>query len=132
MPHSVIPSIEQDSLKIAVLGAAGGIGQSLSLLLKAQLQYQLKESNRTVTHIHLALYDVNQEAINGVTADSVSYTHLDVYKRQSIYLAGRLFGWYLSQNGFCYPLNGFFTRKRRNVLSKSEKKKSMIWASRSG
>ena len=32
MPHSVTPSIEQDSLKIAILGAAGGIGQSLSLL----------------------------------------------------------------------------------------------------
>lgn len=74
MPHSVTPSIEPDSLKIAILGAAGGIGQSLSLLLKAQLQYQLKESNRSVTHIHLALYDVNQEAINGVTAD---LSHID-------------------------------------------------------
>lgn len=71
MPHS----LNDDTIKISILGAGGGIGQSLSLLLKTQLHYQLlKSSNSHQKHIHLSLYDVNQDAINGVTAD---LSHID-------------------------------------------------------
>lgn len=65
MPHSV----ESDMIKIAVLGAAGGIGQSLSLLLKTQLN-QFKSAR----HVHLALYDVNADGVRGVAAD---LSHVD-------------------------------------------------------
>lgn len=65
MPHPV----ETDMIKIAVLGAAGGIGQSLSLLLKTQLT---TFSNHR--HVHLALYDVNADGVRGVAAD---LSHVD-------------------------------------------------------
>ncbi|QLQ80880.1 hypothetical protein HG537_0E02350 [Torulaspora globosa] len=65
MPHP----IETDTIKIAVLGAAGGIGQSLSLLLKTQLTSF--SNNR---HVHLALYDVNADGVRGVAAD---LSHVD-------------------------------------------------------
>lgn len=65
MPHSV-----NEDIKITVVGAAGGIGQSLSLLLKTQLA-SLLPSRR---HAHLALYDVNADAVRGVTAD---LSHID-------------------------------------------------------
>ncbi|AQZ09320.1 MDH2 (YOL126C) [Zygosaccharomyces parabailii] len=65
MPHSV-----NEDIKITVVGAAGGIGQSLSLLLKTQLA-SLLPSHR---HAHLALYDVNADAVRGVTAD---LSHID-------------------------------------------------------
>lgn len=64
MPH-IVETIPQ-AIKIAVLGAAGGIGQSLSLLLKTQL--------RSTSHVHLALYDVNTDGVNGVAVD---LSHVD-------------------------------------------------------
>lgn len=60
MPHSTMGDI-----KIAIIGAAGGIGQSLSLLLKTQLARELPDD----CHAHLALYDVNADAVRGVAAD---------------------------------------------------------------
>ncbi|CCC69446.1 hypothetical protein NCAS_0C04560 [Naumovozyma castellii] len=76
MPHSVNPALQPNTLKIAILGAAGGIGQSLSLLLKTQLHFPLKTNStqRDKNHIHLALFDVNEDAINGVVAD---LSHID-------------------------------------------------------
>lgn len=65
MPHSI-----SDDIKITVIGAAGGIGQSLSLLLKTQLTRVLPNHR----HAHLALYDVNADAIRGVAAD---LSHID-------------------------------------------------------
>lgn len=63
---------QRDILKIAVLGAAGGIGQSLSLLLKSNASFLLpRDSSR---HISLALYDVNKDAIVGIAAD---LSHID-------------------------------------------------------
>lgn len=63
MPHP----LDSDMVKIAVLGAAGGIGQSLSLLLKTQLITQ-------DSHVHIALYDVNADGVRGVAAD---LSHVD-------------------------------------------------------
>ncbi|GAV47814.1 hypothetical protein ZYGR_0I01100 [Zygosaccharomyces rouxii] len=65
MPHSI-----NGDVKIAVLGAAGGIGQSLSLLLKTQLTRELPNHR----HAQLALYDVNADAVRGVAAD---LSHID-------------------------------------------------------
>lgn len=64
MPHKI--DTQPTAIKIAVLGAAGGIGQSLSLLLKTQLQ--------SPANIHLALYDVNADGVNGVAVD---LSHVD-------------------------------------------------------
>ncbi|CCD26171.2 malate dehydrogenase MDH2 NDAI_0G03940 [Naumovozyma dairenensis CBS 421] len=76
MPHPINPALQPNTLKISILGAAGGIGQSLSLLLKTQLHFPLKTNStqRDKNHIHLALYDVNEDAINGVVAD---LSHID-------------------------------------------------------
>ncbi|CDO94528.1 unnamed protein product [Kluyveromyces dobzhanskii CBS 2104] len=63
---------EKNILKICVLGAAGGIGQSLSLLLKSNAGSLLPRD--TSTHIRLSLYDVNKDAIVGTTAD---LSHID-------------------------------------------------------
>lgn len=68
MPHS----LNTDTIKISIIGAAGGIGQSLSLLLKTQLHFQL--ANAQDKHIHLALYDVNHDMLSGVAAD---LSHID-------------------------------------------------------
>lgn len=65
MPHSI-----NGDVKIAVIGAAGGIGQSLSLLLKTQLTRELPNHR----HALLALYDVNDDAVRGVAAD---LSHID-------------------------------------------------------
>lgn len=65
MPHSI-----NEDIKVTVIGAAGGIGQSLSLLLKTQLASQLPPHR----HAHLALYDVNADAVRGVAAD---LSHID-------------------------------------------------------
>lgn len=67
------------TLKIAVLGAAGGIGQSMTLLLKTQLHTLIPrdasdDSRVRKNHIHLALYDVNSDAVKGVTTD---LSHID-------------------------------------------------------
>lgn len=71
MPH-YIPENKSDTIKISIIGAAGGIGQSLSLLLKTQLEiYQQNQNNKK---FHLALYDVNKEAVDGVTVD---LSHID-------------------------------------------------------
>lgn len=59
-------------LKIAVLGAAGGIGQSLSLLLKSNASFLLPRDS--AFHIQLSLYDVNKDAIVGAAAD---LSHID-------------------------------------------------------
>lgn len=70
-PQSKMPHIiekQPTPIKIAVLGAAGGIGQSLSLLLKTQLQPGAS------AHVHLALYDVNADGVNGVAVD---LSHVD-------------------------------------------------------
>ena len=53
------------TIKITVIGAAGGIGQSLSMLIKTQLANLVDDG----TKIHLALYDVAKEAMDGVYAD---------------------------------------------------------------
>lgn len=75
MPHQTFDTNKNNDkqiIKISVLGAAGGIGQSLSLLLKTQLHYLLPANSNKL--IHLALYDVNEDAINGVVAD---LSHID-------------------------------------------------------
>lgn len=61
-----------DLLKISVLGAAGGIGQSLSLLLKSNAAFLLARDSPF--HIRLSLYDVNKDAIVGTAAD---LSHID-------------------------------------------------------
>ncbi|CAL9728042.1 malate dehydrogenase, cytoplasmic [Monosporozyma unispora] len=73
MPHQIIDNTSSnEQIKICVLGAAGGIGQSLSLLLKTQIHYLIpSNSNKT---INLSLYDINEEAINGVATD---LSHID-------------------------------------------------------
>ncbi|CEP62403.1 malate dehydrogenase MDH2 LALA0_S05e04874g [Lachancea lanzarotensis] len=53
-------------LKIAVLGAGGGIGQSLSLLLKTELRSTCLAADAA---IHVALYDVNRDAVAGAGTD---------------------------------------------------------------
>ncbi|SMN22452.1 similar to Saccharomyces cerevisiae YOL126C MDH2 Cytoplasmic malate dehydrogenase, one of three isozymes that catalyze interconversion of malate and oxaloacetate [Maudiozyma saulgeensis] len=70
MPDAAVLEQEKDTVKIVVLGAAGGIGQSLSLLIKSQLYYVVRSNKR----IHLALYDINRDAISGVVADM---SHID-------------------------------------------------------
>ncbi|EDO14798.1 hypothetical protein Kpol_1076p4 [Vanderwaltozyma polyspora DSM 70294] len=54
---------KSNQVKITVIGAAGGIGQSLSLLLRTSLQ------NNNDNQLHLALFDVNMKVLNGVHAD---------------------------------------------------------------
>ncbi|CAB4256804.1 similar to Saccharomyces cerevisiae YOL126C MDH2 Cytoplasmic malate dehydrogenase, one of three isozymes that catalyze interconversion of malate and oxaloacetate [Maudiozyma barnettii] len=70
MPDAAVLQNKKDTIKIVVLGAAGGIGQSLSLLIKSQLYYMVKTEKR----LHLALYDINKDAIAGVVADM---SHID-------------------------------------------------------
>ncbi|CAG99375.1 malate dehydrogenase MDH2 [Kluyveromyces lactis] len=73
--HKEMPAVnaqEKEILKISVLGAAGGIGQSLSLLLKSNAGFLLP--HETSTHIRLSLYDVNKDAIVGTAAD---LSHID-------------------------------------------------------
>ncbi|SCU98673.1 LAFA_0G19504g1_1 [Lachancea sp. 'fantastica'] len=65
MPHPTNPA-RHTPLKIAVLGAGGGIGQSLSLLLKTELHSTCLAANST---IHIALYDVNRDAVAGAATD---------------------------------------------------------------
>ena len=52
---------------------------------------------RYVTELGLSDYDANQLTATKVTSDSVSYTHLDVYKRQVYMMLLRMiivsFGW---------------------------------------
>ncbi|SCU93925.1 LANO_0E05182g1_1 [Lachancea nothofagi CBS 11611] len=62
MPHTT----EIAPLKIAVLGAGGGIGQSLSLLLKTSLRDTCITADSRIT---LALYDVNRDAVAGAATD---------------------------------------------------------------
>ncbi|CCF57164.1 hypothetical protein KAFR_0C01710 [Kazachstania africana CBS 2517] len=69
MPHLLS---SPSNLKVAILGAAGGIGQSLSLLLKTQLHYLIQANSPT--NIHLSLYDINKEVIDGLYAD---LSHID-------------------------------------------------------
>lgn len=69
MPH--ITSTDNTDLKVAVLGAAGGIGQSLSLLVKTQLALLAGVTDK---NIKLALFDVNKDAVNGVGTD---LSHID-------------------------------------------------------
>lgn len=71
MPHYLE---DQDShvTKIAVLGAAGGIGQSLSLLLKTGLAPLVLRSPGS--HVHMAMYDVNRDAVAGAATD---LSHID-------------------------------------------------------
>lgn len=79
MPHQV-DSGSSEQIRICVLGAAGGIGQSLSQLLKTQIHYLLpSHTNRTV---HLSLYDIDQDAINGVATD---LSHIDTPVNMSWY-----------------------------------------------
>lgn len=69
--------IETDEIiKISLIGAAGGIGQSLSLLLKSQLSslFLSRRLSNKAHHIHLALYDINKDAIVGTVAD---LSHID-------------------------------------------------------
>lgn len=61
-----------NTIKIVVLGAAGGIGQSLSLLIKSQIHYMVR--SHTNVRIHLSLYDINEDMISGVVAD---LSHID-------------------------------------------------------
>ncbi|CCE61131.1 hypothetical protein TPHA_0A00460 [Tetrapisispora phaffii CBS 4417] len=71
--------VDSNALKISIIGAAGGIGQAMCLLLKAQLHTLIpndansdpKEMNM---HIHMALYDVNNDAVRGVATD---LSHID-------------------------------------------------------
>ncbi|AGO11617.1 AaceriADL164Cp [[Ashbya] aceris (nom. inval.)] len=65
MPHTTSDSSSQ-RVRVAVLGAAGGIGQPLSLLLKTQLAQVLGDANAS---LELALYDVAADALAGVAAD---------------------------------------------------------------
>lgn len=65
MPHST-----NGDIKITVVGAGGGIGQSLSLLIKTQLTRELPNHRQAL----LALYDVNDDAVRGVAAD---LSHID-------------------------------------------------------
>lgn len=69
MPHSLT---DKQALKIAVLGAAGGIGQSFSMLLKTQLHTLLLPHSDK--HLHVAMYDINKDAIVGTVAD---LSHID-------------------------------------------------------
>lgn len=85
MPHQIIDTSNNQQVKIAVLGAAGGIGQSLSLLLKTQIHYLLP-SNAEKT-IHLSLYDINEEAINGVSTD---LSHIDTPVTMSWFHKGHI------------------------------------------
>lgn len=61
-----------NTIKIVVLGAAGGIGQSLSLLIKSQIHYLVRSHSNV--RIHLSLYDINEDMINGVVSD---LSHID-------------------------------------------------------
>ncbi|CCH58569.1 hypothetical protein TBLA_0A07800 [Henningerozyma blattae CBS 6284] len=61
-------------VKITIIGAAGGIGQSLSLLLKTQLLPNSSASKYRYGTVHLALYDINKDGVNGVTTD---LSHID-------------------------------------------------------
>lgn len=64
MPHQTTQqSHDSDRCKVAVLGAAGGIGQALSLLLKTG-----------PAPLNLAMYDVNGDAVRGAAAD---ISHID-------------------------------------------------------
>lgn len=86
MPHQVTNnSNSAEQIKICVLGAAGGIGQSLSLLLKTQIHYLLpSHTNKT---INLSLYDINEEAINGVATD---LSHIDTPINMSWFAKGSI------------------------------------------
>ncbi|AET37803.1 malate dehydrogenase MDH2 Ecym_2046 [Eremothecium cymbalariae DBVPG len=67
MPH--ITETTGSTVKVAVLGAAGGIGQSLSLLLKTQLSQLLKPDQHAGIRLELALYDIAAQVLDGVAAD---------------------------------------------------------------
>ncbi|SCV00776.1 LAMI_0G07228g1_1 [Lachancea mirantina] len=79
MPHN---TQEQEPLKVAVLGAAGGIGQSLSLLLKTWLGPVAAAAAGAAAPaaaprtgvIKIAMYDVNRDAVRGAAAD---LSHID-------------------------------------------------------
>ncbi|KAM3162261.1 malate dehydrogenase [Lachancea thermotolerans] len=68
MPHH---TGAQPAVKVAVLGAGGGIGQTLSLLLKTGLAPASVAQQRRV---HIALYDVNRDAVAGAATD---LSHID-------------------------------------------------------
>ncbi|CAI4431785.1 CPA_1a_G0016920.mRNA.1.CDS.1 [Saccharomyces cerevisiae] len=69
MPYDT-HSKDADIMKISVIGAAGGIGQCLSLLLMSQLTGSLLDGSQFPSkRIHFALYDINVDAINGLVAD---------------------------------------------------------------
>lgn len=55
------PGARPGTIKISVIGAAGGIGQSLSLLLKTNLSHY--------ANVQLSLFDVNDKMLKGVCAD---------------------------------------------------------------
>lgn len=88
MPHSphpnimTMPSESLPSFKIALLGAAGGIGQPLSLLIKSQLHLAVSAG---ATRIHLAMYDVAAETLVGVHAD---LAHIDTPVAVSAHFPG--------------------------------------------
>ncbi|EDO16920.1 hypothetical protein Kpol_1020p28 [Vanderwaltozyma polyspora DSM 70294] len=69
-------AITDSTIKISIIGAAGGIGQSLTLLLKTQIHNLIPIGSNKVkkNHIHLALYDINSDAVNGVATD---LSHID-------------------------------------------------------
>ncbi|CUS25017.1 LAQU0S23e01156g1_1 [Lachancea quebecensis] len=69
MPH--VHTGAQPAVKVAVLGAGGGIGQTLSLLLKTGLAPASVAQQRRV---HIALYDVNRDAVAGAATD---LSHID-------------------------------------------------------
>lgn len=87
MPHQIADnnSNSTEHIKICVLGAAGGIGQSFSLLLKTQIHYLLpSHTNKT---IDLSLYDISEDGINGVAAD---LSHIDTPVKMSWYSRGSI------------------------------------------
>ncbi|SCU96173.1 LAME_0F15192g1_1 [Lachancea meyersii CBS 8951] len=74
MPHPTYTN-SRDALKIAVLGAGGGIGQSLSLLLKTELHTTCVAAD---ARVHIAMYDVNRDAVAGAATD-LSHINTAVY-----------------------------------------------------
>ncbi|KAI8393231.1 lactate/malate dehydrogenase, alpha/beta C-terminal domain [Nakaseomyces glabratus] len=77
MPH--ITGNNEADLKVSILGAAGGIGQSLSLLVKTQLQVLAGSADK---NLKLALFDVNKDAVNGVGTD---LSHIDTQVEVSMH-----------------------------------------------
>ncbi|KAH3898704.1 malate dehydrogenase MDH2 SCDLUD_005028 [Saccharomycodes ludwigii] len=64
-----MPHLNQSVFKISLIGAAGGIGQSLSLLLKSQLP-----KPEIYDKVELCLFDINKDVLNGVMVD---LSHID-------------------------------------------------------